>query len=100
MRLWIDDCRTPPIEGEWIWLKTVNGTIDFLNRFKGMNMIELISLDHDAGDFAKDGGDYIRILDWMEANDYDKITIHIHSRNPVGVANMNRICEKNGWVVI
>ena len=100
MRLWVDDCRTPPTEGEWIWLKTINGTIDFLNRFKGMNMIELISLDHDAGDFAKDGGDYIRILDWMEANDYDNIIIHIHSRNPVGVANMNRICEKNGWIVI
>ena len=28
--------------------------------------IELIDIDHDAGDYACDGGDYIRLLDWLE----------------------------------
>ena len=102
MRLWVDDCRTPPVEGEWICLKTVNGTIDFLNRFKGMNMIELISLDHDAGDFAKYGGDYIKILDWLEEKQVvDGWQIdwlfNIHSQNPIGVEKMEQIIRKNGW---
>ena len=64
--------------------------------------IELIDLDHDAGDYVDSGGDYINILNWMEKwsnPNYrlDKIPIHIHSMNPVGVANMRRIIQKNGW---
>ena len=59
--------------------------------------IELIDLDHDAGDYARfGGGDYIRILDWLEETGRN-YPIRIHSQNPVGVQNMRRIIEKNGW---
>ena len=59
--------------------------------------IELIDIDHDAGEYAEFGGDYIRILDYMEKYHYDDIDIHIHSMNTVGVENMRRIIRKNGW---
>jgi hypothetical protein len=62
---------------------------------RGVN-IELIDIDHDAGDFAFDGGDYIRFLDWLEETGRN-YPIRIHSMNPVGVANMRAIIEKNGW---
>lgn len=99
IKLWIDDIRTPPSE-EWTWVKSVNDAIteiiyDELNiEYEGE--IYLISLDHDAGDFACDGGDYIRLLDWLEATGRN-YPIHIHSANPVGVANMRAIIERNGW---
>lgn len=59
--------------------------------------IELISIDHDAGSFAHDGGDYIKVLEWMEENKINDIPIHIHSMNPVGVQNMRVIIQKNNW---
>ena len=59
-------------------------------------MIDLIDIDHDAGDYASDGGDYIKLLDWLEETDRN-YPIRIHSANPVGVQNMRRIIERNGW---
>lgn len=103
MRLWIDDVRPAP-EG-YVWCKSVNETIRFIENTETMFwimkekekwQIELIDLDHDAGDFAHDGGDYIRILDWLEETGRN-YPIRIHSRNPVGVQNMRRIIERNGW---
>jgi hypothetical protein len=58
--------------------------------------IELIDIDHDAGDYASDGGDYIRLLDWLEETGRN-YPIRIHSANPVGVQNMRAIIRKNGW---
>lgn len=59
----------------------------------------LISLDYDAGDFAKYGGDYIKILDWLEEVGYvdTGYFFHLHSQNPVGVQNMRAIIQHNGW---
>ena len=58
--------------------------------------IELIDIDHDAGEYADRGGDYIRLLDWLEETGRN-YPIRIHSANPVGVQNMRRIIERNGW---
>jgi hypothetical protein len=58
--------------------------------------IEFIDIDHDAGDYASDGGDYIRLLDWLEETGRN-YPIHIHSMNPVGAANMRAIIERNNW---
>lgn len=49
-----------------------------------------------AGDYVSDGGDYINILNWLEETGRN-YPIHIHSMNPVGVKNMRRIIERNGW---
>ena len=61
--------------------------------------LELIDIDHDAGDYVSDGGDYIKLLDWLEETGR-KYPIRIHSMNPVGVANMRAIIERNGWTEV
>jgi hypothetical protein len=96
MKLWIDDVRPAP-EG-YVWCKSVNEAIDLLSDLInfGIDDIEVLDIDHDAGDYAKDGGDYIKILDWLEETDRN-YPIRIHSMNPVGVANMRAIIQRNGW---
>ena len=123
MRLWLDDIRPSP-EG-YLWCNSVNEAkecvIDHEETLKCLNekynkaikgnlsncvrqiseaiifsTIELIDIDHDAGDYASDGGDYIKLLDWLEETGRN-YPIHIHSMNPVGVENMRRIIERNGW---
>lgn len=96
MKLWIDDVREAP-EG-YIWCRSVNETKEFITRYLQWNIrIELLDIDHDAGDFASDGGDYIEILNWLEEYMVCCFPIHIHSMNPVGVENMRRIIKRNGW---
>ena len=96
MKLWIDDVRPAP-KG-YVWITSVNSakaTIEWAMK-KG-NKIELLDLDHDAGIYAINGGDYIEILNWLEQYMICYFPIHIHSMNPVGVENMRRIIRKNGW---
>lgn len=59
----------------------------------------IIDLDHDAGDYAQYGGDFIRLLDWLEEMGIvdTGYFFHIHTQNPVGRENMRRIIEHNGW---
>ena len=102
MKLWIDDVRPAP-EG-YVWCRTVDDAkvtiFKYSNRIDWDNNlvddIELIDIDHDAGDYAIFGGDYIKLLDWLEETGRN-YPIHIHSMNPVGVANMRAIIEKNNW---
>jgi hypothetical protein len=99
MKLWIDDVRPAP-EG-YNWARSVNDAKYHIEWWEVHCMkydVEglLIDIDHDAGIFFADGGDYIRLLDWLEETGRN-YPIHIHSQNPVGVANMRRIIERNGW---
>lgn len=61
--------------------------------------IELIYMDHDAGEYAEAGGDYIELLEWFEETGRS-YPIRIHSMNPVGVENMRRIIQRNGWTEV
>lgn len=99
MKLWIDDVRPAP-EG-YVWCKSVYDAIFQIQWFELYNqpygvVLEVIDIDHDAGDYASDGGDYIRLLDWLEETGRN-YPIRIHSMNPVGVANMRAIIQRNGW---
>ena len=95
MKLWIDDVRPAP-EG-YVPLNSVDDAKDFIIWCECTKQhIDLISIDHDAGDYACDGGDYIKLLDWLEETGLN-YPIRIHSMNPVGVANMRAIIKKNGW---
>jgi hypothetical protein len=58
--------------------------------------IELIDVDHDLGDYAADGGDGVKLLDWLEETGRN-YPIRIHSANAVGIANMRRIIQRNNW---
>ena len=96
IKLWIDDVRPAP-EGYWL-AESVNSAklaIQIVEDSDSLT-VELIDLDHDAGDYANDGGDYIKLLDWLEETGRN-YPIRIHSMNPVGCANMRRIIERNGW---
>ena len=113
MKIWVDDIRPIPNES-YTWVKSVNEFKEIIwliekiqqsfystnkekmDEIRNKNIIELIDLDHDAGEFASDGGDYINILNWLEETGRN-YPIHIHSMNPVGVENMRRIIERNGW---
>ena len=99
IKLWIDDLRPAP-EG-WFWARSVNDAkyhIEWWEKYviPYGEKIEIISIDHDAGDFYHDGGDFIRVLDWLEETGRN-YPIHIHSANAVGIENMRRIIERNGW---
>ena len=96
LKIWVDDVR-PALEG-YIWLKSVNEVKKYLAdpHILCNYEISLIDLDHDAGDYAKDGGDYIKILDYLEMVGYNG-DLRIHSMNAVGVQNMRNIIQKNGW---
>lgn len=98
MKIWVDDVRPAP-EG-WTWAKSVQEAIGIITRMRfGRIDIDCISLDHDAGDFARCGGDYIKILDWLEQKGYN-YPIHLHTMNVVGRENMRRIIARNGWTEI
>ena len=96
LKIWVDDVRPAP--NNYYWCKTVNSVKRLLCDVHITNCydIAVIDLDHDAGDYVKEGGDYIKILDWLEETGR-RYPIHIHSMNPVGVANMRAIIQKNGW---
>lgn len=106
MNLWIDDVRPAP-DG-YVWAKSVNEAkrkIEvaeilykslWMDRITDVDIIIIIDIDHDAGDYAYDGGDYIKLLDWLEETGRN-YPIRIHSMNPVGVENMRRIIQRNGW---
>lgn len=97
MKIWLDDVRPAP-KG-YLWIKSVYDAKRYIFSLDGdefFNGIELIDIDHDAGAYAQDGGDYIRLLDWLEETGRS-YPIRIHSANPAGVANMRAIIERNGW---
>lgn len=99
MKLWVDDVRPAP-EGYWL-AESVNSAKLAIQIVEDSNSltVELIDLDHDAGDYANDGGDYIKLLDWLEETGRN-YPIHIHSMNPVGIENMRRIIQRNGWTEV
>lgn len=98
MKLWVDDMRPAP--SGYKWIRSVHEAkihICQLTKPDGSHCIEVLDLDHDAGDYAFMGGDYIELLNWMEAKGINDIPIHLHTQNPVGCENMQRIIEHNRW---
>ena len=99
-RLWIDDVRPAPNDN-WIWIKDVKGAKAMIMMYERQMSDDtiFISLDHDAGDYANDGGDYIEILKWLEEHNIPDTGyfFHLHTMNPVGRDNMRFIINHNHW---
>ena len=55
--------------------------------------IELLDLDHDLGDYCSDDGDAIKLLDWL-AERGTFYPVKIHTANPVGRQNMERMINR------
>lgn len=110
MKLWIDDIRPAP--NGYILFQTVNDALRYIRLHS--EFIDVIDLDHDAGNCAADGGDYINILNELERLSHrptsegsywdhwlkNQVMFHFHSANPVGVQNMKLIVERNGWTEV
>lgn len=100
--LWVDDLRNPPNRpGEqYVIARSVNEAKYYIEL--GEFDFAYIDLDHDAGIYAPDGGDYINLLNYIEAKCHEgkyhmTYPVRIHSFNPVGVINMRAIINRNGW---
>ena len=92
VKIWLDDIRPAP-EGYYHCRSVIEAKDTIL--FCELNRLPIaeINCDHDLGDFAKDGGDGICLLDWLaERKRFYKITLH--SMNPVGRANMDRLLKR------
>lgn len=109
MKFWVDDIRPAP--SGYVHCKSVNEAKTRISMIEHRNArylahmgggipeeyeIELIDIDHDAGDYEYAGGDYIKLLDWLEETNRN-YPIRIHSSNAVGVQNMRAIIQRNGW---
>ena len=116
--LWVDDLRDPPNRADerYVIARSVNKAkflIEELDQDNWMDYwidgtpieelpwFDVIDLDHDAGVYAAEGGDYINILNYLEARANKgykvKCAFRIHSFNTVGYMNMKAIIEHNGW---
>ena len=107
MKLWIDDVRPAPHGFFHCYsvdqAKKIISLCEFYDSHSPLlnsePTIELIDIDHDAGDYANEGGDYIKLLDWLEKNRIS-YPIRLHTMNPVGAENMRRIIHRNGWTEV
>ncbi|MBQ9255198.1 MAG: hypothetical protein IJ180_10560 [Bacteroidales bacterium] len=92
VRIWLGDESAAP-DG-YVHCHSVNESINQIEFYAQKSVtIELRDLDHDLGDYAKDGGDAIKLIDWLcERNTFYKIVLH--TSNHVGRANMMRTINR------
>ena len=83
----MDDLRPAP-EGV-VWCRSINQAKRVIEEAERSSSVELIDCDHDLGDYAQDGGDSIKLLDWL-AERSTFYPIALHTMNPVGRDNMLR----------
>lgn len=91
MKIWLDDLRPAP--AGFIWCRSVNEAKKAIAENETSLAVELIDCDHDLGDYAADGGDGIRLLDWL----LERGTLYpiaLHTMNPVGRENMRRMLRR------
>ncbi len=89
IKIWVDDVRAVP--AGYVGTKSVNETIALINEIEcDGGEVELLDLDHDLGDYASQGGDAIKLLDYLTERETFYPFI-IHSANPVGRANMELV---------
>ena len=107
MKIWVDDVRPAP-EG-YVWCKSTLNALRTI--YYNADEIDEIALDHDAGEYVFEGGDFIEILKELERLCHStnalkracwlercrRFRFSFHSANPVGVENMRKIIKRNGW---
>ena len=90
--IWLDDVREAP--RGYIWCKSVNAAIRRIESCERAGLfIAVIDCDHDLGDYAGDGGDGIRLIDWLAARQ-SYYPVFLHTMNPVGRQNMQREIDR------
>lgn len=101
--IYLDDVRETPSERFWKRTYSVNQTKDLIKYCEndGLDDGFVISLDHDLGEYSKDGGDAIELVKWLieTGRTGEDITLEFHTSNVVGLANMYALYKgyfKNG----
>ena len=93
MKIWLDDLRPAP--SGYVPVQSVNKAIDMIKKAEAEGVgIEILDLDHDLGDYCNDGGDAIKLLDWL-AERGTFYPVKLHTANPVGRANMERLLARH-----
>lgn len=91
--IWLDDIRPIPMEiaqqtyGRWADPKSVNAAIYWIERLEKEGTTQFVlDLDHDLGDYTKDGGDGYKLVLWLieTGRNTSQFKIKCHSANPVG----------------
>ena len=92
VKIWLDDVREAPTG--YVHCHSVNeATKRIVEYEKEHAVIDVIDCDHDLGDYASDGGDGIKLIDWL-AERKTFYPIILHTMNPVGRDNMLREIER------
>jgi hypothetical protein len=101
MKIWVDDVRPAPKGYFHVYsveqAKTLIKLVETWNGEEPWHWsiipIELIDLDYDSGDYEKDGGPYIKLMDWL----VERGTLYplaFHSQNCVGMEYMKRMYRR------
>ncbi len=103
-RIYLDDIRKP--DYGCVQFYSVNDAMGYIRRMYKMGNTDFyLDLDHDAGDYANQGGDYINILKQLEDMRHNghikhmNVDVHFHTMNTVGRENMRSIIRANSsWM--
>ena len=92
IKLWLDDIREAP-EGYCHCHSVNEAKKKIIECEKEFIVIDEIDCDHDLGEYASDGGDGIKLIDWLaERKTY--YPVRLHTMNPVGRENMQREIDR------
>ena len=92
IKIWLDDVRPAP--SGYIHCRSVNTAKKIISQAEDTGqIIEVLDLDHDLGDYSIDGGDGIKLLDWLESRQ-KYYPVKLHTMNPVGRQNMQVIADR------
>lgn len=86
MNVWLDDKRPMPRGYDVHCLRAAHAI-----KLLRCGLVKMISLDHDLGDEAEYGTGYhvaCAIEELAQARKLRRITVHVHSQNPVGAERM------------
>ena len=102
MKVWLDDIREAP--AGYRHCRSVGSCIRTIKEAAAQGKeLEELNLDHDLGDYARDGGDGINLLNYIEEQVvlsplnrrvFKNCEFRIHSMNPVGAARMRTVIHR------
>lgn len=92
IKIWLDDVKEAP-EG-YCRCHSVNEAKEkIIECEKEYAVIDEINCDHELGDYASDGGDGIKLIDWL-AERKTHYPVKLHTMNPIGRENMQREIDR------
>lgn len=92
IEIWLDDEREAPLG--YVHCHSVNEAIRVIQYCRENDIdIDVIDCDHDLGEYAEDGGDAVKLLDWLVGQRFLP-PIELHTMNPVGRENMQRMIKR------